>query len=336
MVASFCFSAFDAGSRLTYVLSVAPFHVHELGSLCPISVDVTTRMDSREGGIGGRDRAEHQRHMHVYRLAKTIRCLQLFVLLSTAMSMAPMAEARLIGIGNRQLKQQQAIHNKFSSMAKKHEKNRREEVSAEFEAKYPSMADEIRRRRQEQLEAEREFESNASNRSEFPDIVDVVDMAQSRGLQSATQHLKVTPTNESTKPLVTLTLAKQSSSSEISNARAIKGLNHRGAQILDIEFLLDRPERQTQTKFHVQMNLVTLAMGRSDGLVITAEEEGHKVNGSVTGMDKFVVSEQNRAGDGDGDGVAKDDGLHLMAVAPATKPPASLDSLLLDETILPP
>ena len=198
------------------------------------------------------------------------------------------------------------------------------------------MAGEIRRRRQEQLEAEREFESNASNRSEFPDIVDVVDMAQSRGLQSATQHLKVTPTNESTKPLVTLTLAKQSSSSKVSNAKAMKGLNHRGAQTLDVEFLLDRPERQTKTKFHVKMNLVALAMGRSDGLVITAEEEGHKVNGSVTEMDKFVVSEQNGAGDGDGDSAAKYDGLHLMAVASPSKPPASLDSPLVDETILPP
>ena len=161
-------------------------------------------------------------------------------------------------------------------------------------------------------------------------------MSQSRGLQSATQHLKVTPTNESTKPLVTLTLAKQPSSSEVSNAKAIKGLNRRGAQTLDVEFLLDRPERQTQTKFHVQMNLVALAMGRSDGLVITAEEEGHKVNGSVTGMDRFVVSEQNSAGGSNGDRDPKHDGLHLMAVAPPSKPPSSLDPPLLDETILPP
>ena len=91
-------------------------HVHELDSLCPISAYVTTRMGPREqGGLGGRDRADHQRQVHVYRLAKTSMCLQLLVLLSIALSMVQMAEARLIGSGTRQLKQQQDVHNNACS-----------------------------------------------------------------------------------------------------------------------------------------------------------------------------------------------------------------------------
>ena len=74
-------------------------HVHELGSPCPISVDVTTRIDSCEGDMCGRDRADRQRH--VYRLAKTNIYLQLIVLclILVALSMVPMAEARLVGGG---------------------------------------------------------------------------------------------------------------------------------------------------------------------------------------------------------------------------------------------
>ena len=297
------------------------------------------------------------------RLATTSMYLQLFALLSVllALSMAPNAEARLVGGGGRRLTQEMQ-HGFSPIMATKHEANKREEVSAEFAIKYPLMAAEIRRRRQQkqqrqrqqqqqQQEGTQDGENDASSRNQFQDIIAVVDTAKSRGLQSTTQQLTVTPTNDRTKPLVTLTLRKQTSSSlpsspvdtmlqnEVSNVKAIKGLNHRGAQTLEVEFLLDRPERQTRTKFHVQMNLVALAMGRTDGLSITAEEAGRTVNGSVTdSRDKLLIISENpdHGIDGDSDGHPKQNGLHLMAVAPQSKPPASLDPPLIDETLLPP
>lgn len=289
-------------------------------------------MAARMGGA--ETRTQHERALRPGGALRSIAGLLL------ALSMTPIAEARLVGGGVRRLTQE--MQHEFSSVmtTEKHEEIKREDVSAEFEVKYPSMAAEIRRRRQQH--------QNQQQQQATQDDENVT--AKSRGLQSTTQQPTVTPANDHTKPLVTLTLSKPVSSStpsspvdtmlqnEVSKVKAIKGLNHRGAQTLEVEFLLDRPERQARTKFHVQMNLVALAMGRTDGLSITAEEAGRTVNGSVAGRDKLLIISENpdHGVDSGSDGHPKHDGLHLMAVAPPSKPPASLDPLLIDETFLPP
>lgn len=268
----------------------------------------------------------------------------LLVLLSLLLSSA---ETRLVGKGHQQYINE-ASNNQIEGP------NGKREVREEFAAKYPAISAEIiRRRRQEQRERLHVGQDNESEGRYYLDTQDsdgIVDLSQSRDLQ---QQLTVTSVNDNdstNKPLITLTLSKQPSSlsqavdtilqNQVSNLKATKGLNQRGAQTLDVEFLLDRTEaeRQTKTRFQVQINLVALAMGRTDGLSITAQEEGGEVvNGSVTGVDKLIVSEYPGA-DGGADGGAhhKHDGLHLVAVAPPSKPPAPLTRPLVDETMLPP
>ena len=281
----------------------------------------------------------------------------LLVLLSLLLSSA---EARLGGKGHRRRhtdpvrehQGQQHINEAPNNQIEG--SNGKREVGEEFAAKYPTIAAEIiRRRRQEQRERLHVGQDDESEGRYYLDTQDsdgIVDLSQSRDLQQQLTVASVNDSDSTNKPLITLTLSKQPSSSskavdtilqnQVSNLKATKGLNQRGAQTLDVEFLLDRTEaeRQTKTRFQVQINLVALAMGRTDGLSITAQEEGGEVvNGSVTGVNKLIVSEHPGAGGGaDGGAHHKHDGLHLLAVAPPSKPPASLTPPLVDETILPP
>ena len=274
-----------------------------------------------------------------------VSLLHVLVLLSLLLSsFGPAAEARLVGNRRRRQTEQAYQDQQYIDNAL-HPR----EVSDEFAVKYPTIAAEIIRRRQRQkaeqqrLHVEQDGENEAGYHLDTQDGVAIV-----RDLQ---QQLTVTSVNDRTnnKPLITLTISKQPSSSssssavdtmlqnQVSNLKATKAQNQRGAQTLDVEFVLDRTDAARQqtskTRFQVQINLVALAMGRTNGLSITAQEEGgEEVNGKVTGVDKLIVSEH--PGDGDG-GHPEHNGLHLMAVAPPNKQPAPLTTIV-DETILPP
>ena len=267
------------------------------------------------------------------------------------------AEARLVGDRQRRSQQKQQESKEFDMVDAGATDVIPSGVSSEFAAKYPSMAAEIRRRRHQ---SQKEYKATPQTSDElmameYSDALDahlrrgtggaynasfvgVSPQTTSRNLQSA-QQLTVTQVADRSNPLITLTLDQPSSSSsstaahvlenEVRNIKASKGHNRYGAVTLNVEFVLDRPERQTTTSFQVQMNLVSLAMGRSGGLIITAAEQGPNGAGgdAVQSGDALVISEHRGHADNH---------LHLMAVAPPNKPPASLNPPIVDEAILPP